>query len=125
MRNVPRALERGPGGGLPVAADDAGETFDRDLGYLRAFLDKLASHAAALPESTALRLQSLLAEERPRWKEIEALLRGEAMAVDAAPAKSPQEPEAAIAHAIAKVAAPKANGVRQQFTVGSLRGKAH
>lgn len=64
------ARDGGNGGG--------GGGFQRDLGYLDAFLNKLEAHAREMGGPSGGRLGSLIDEERGRWREIRALLDGNA-----------------------------------------------
>ncbi|PTL80541.1 hypothetical protein [Vitiosangium sp. GDMCC 1.1324] len=53
--------------------------FDRDIGYLMPFLDRVAAAAAELPEASAREeLARLMAEEKVRWARIQQLLGGAA-----------------------------------------------
>ena len=107
-----------------MAKDEAG-TFARDLGYLQAFLEKLGAHAATLPPAARARLEALVAEERPRWTAIGALLSGRAAASPAVAPPAASRPRPALAQVEAKALQPAAgvrNGSGRGFTVGSLRG---
>ena len=51
--------------------------FDRDIGYLMPFLDRVAAAARELPDAGAREeLTRLMAEEKVRWARIQALLGG-------------------------------------------------
>ena len=64
--------------------------FDRDIGYLMPFLDRVATTADTLPDATAREeLKRLMAEEKERWARIQQLLGG------ALPAASPRPPASA------------------------------
>lgn len=82
--------------------------FDRDIGYLMPFLDRVAAAADALPDASArAELARLMAEEKVRWARIQELLGGAvgrgAPEASAAPIVSPRTsstvPELARAHA--------------------------
>jgi hypothetical protein len=68
--------------------------FDRDIGYLMPFLDRVAAAADTLPDATAREeLKRLMADEKARWARIQQLLGG-------ATARSPSNaPQLARAHA--------------------------
>lgn len=44
--------------------------FEKDLGYLAQFLDKLETHAASLPADAQADLKSFVTAERSRWKTV-------------------------------------------------------
>ncbi|MFY0529906.1 hypothetical protein ACN28I_44320 [Archangium gephyra] len=53
--------------------------FDRDIGYLMPFLDRVATTADTLPDTAAREeLKRLMAEEKVRWARIQQLLGGAA-----------------------------------------------
>ncbi len=106
--------------------------FDRDIGYLMPFLERVAAAAGELQDASARdELTRLMAEEKVRWARIQELLGGAAgrSASPAAPA-APREaltlgsrsssgaPEVARAHADEiNREQPRQAG----FTVGSLK----
>lgn len=99
--------------------------FDRDIGYLMPFLERVAATADTLPDSTAREeLKRLVAEEKARWARIQELLGGAEGRSTSAPAaaegpRSPSStPELARAHA------DEINRVRPRqagLTVGGLK----
>lgn len=114
---------------------ESSSAFQRDLGYLDAFFDKLEAHASTLGAAEGERLRTLIGEERTRWVEIRALVAGQ-------PVKPVQVPvpAAQTAPAVGKVETPKVEGPRaaaipatpaappggrvpRAFTVGSLRAR--
>ena len=103
--------------------------FDRDIGYLMPFLDRVAAAAGELTDASAREeLTRLMAEEKVRWERIQQLLGGapgrstaggvSPPATSVSPRDSSRVPEPARARAdgINRVA-PRAAGL----TVGSLR----
>lgn len=109
---------------------ESSSAFQRDLGYLDAFFDKLEAHASTLGSAEGARLRALVGEERTRWVEIRALVAGQPVK----PAQVPV-PAAQTAPAVGKVegpraaaipatpAAPPGGRVPRAFTVGSLRSR--
>jgi hypothetical protein len=103
--------------------------FERDLGYLTRFFDKLEAHAGTLAPEAGARLATLVGEERERWREITRLVGGPAR-TDAAPAANTAAPSSATAGpspgAAATGAEPRATAARAPtrgaLTVGSLFG---
>lgn len=94
-----------------MAKAKGGSGFERDLGYLLPFLDRVEGAAKALSDPASReRLLLLVTEERQRWAEIQALLGGAKPA--AAPLERPRE------GAKAPVKPPED---RATLTVGSLR----
>ncbi|WP_375766701.1 hypothetical protein NR798_34155 [Archangium gephyra] len=95
--------------------------FDRDIGYLMPFLDRVAATADTLPDTAAREeLKRLMAEEKERWARIQQLLGGAAGRTSApAAARSPSAaPELARARADEiNRAQPRQAGL----TVGSLK----
>jgi hypothetical protein len=91
--------------------------FDKDLGYLMPFLDRLAAAASELPEAGArAELTRLMAEEKVRWARIQELLGG-------APGRS-AAPTASGAPLLARAHADEINRAEPRpagFTVGSLK----
>lgn len=69
--------------------------FEKDLGYLVKFFDKLEAHAASLDVEAGARLTALLRDERARWDEITRLLKGAPLSSDVdLPAPTPTEDRA-------------------------------
>ena len=104
---------------MPKNKDDDG--FARDLGYLEAFFEKLENHARTnMPATSGARLAARMKEERERWKEIRALLAGQAPVV----ASHSREPSAVTTENLpAAGAAPQSNTSTSEngsWTVGSL-----
>lgn len=98
--------------------------FDRDIGYLMPFLDRVAAAARELPEAGAREeLTRLMAEEKARWARIQQLLAGAAgRAAPAASAESPRSPS--TAPELARAHADGINRVQPRqagLTVGSLK----
>ncbi|WNG35144.1 hypothetical protein F0U60_17030 [Archangium minus] len=106
--------------------------FDKDIGYLMPFMDRVAAAAGALPDASAREeLTRLMAEEKVRWARIQQLLEGapgrstaggvSPPATTVVPRNPAQVPEPARARAdgINRVA-PRAAGL----TVGSLKRKS-
>ena len=99
--------------------------FDRDIGYLMPFLDRVAATADTLPDAAAREeLKRLMAEEKARWARIQQLLGG------AAGQKGPSTPPAARAGTpsqapeLARARADEINRVQPRqagLTVGSLK----
>lgn len=100
------------------------EGFDRDIGYLMPFLDRVAAAARELPEAGAREeLTRLMAEEKDRWARIQQLLGGAAgRSAPATPAPSPRSPS--TAPELARAHADGINRVQPRqagLTVGSLK----
>lgn len=98
--------------------------FERDLGYLTRFFDKLEAHARTLTPEAGARLAVLVGEERERWREITRLVGATAATPDTNAAPKPA-PKAAIATppAASPGATPTARApTRGTLTVGSLFG---
>lgn len=98
--------------------------FDRDIGYLMPFLDRVAAAARELPEAGAREeLTRLMAEEKARWARIQQLLAGAAgRAAPATSAEGPRSPSAAPE--LARAHADGINRVQPRqagLTVGSLK----
>ncbi len=105
--------------------------FDRDIGYLMPFLDRVAAAADELPDANAREeLKRLMAEEKVRWARIQQLLggatgRGTSPATSPAPrapAMSPRSPS--TVPELARARADEINRVQPRqagFTVGSLK----
>jgi hypothetical protein len=105
--------------------------FERDLGYLTRFFEKLEAHARTLTPDAGARLGALVGEERERWREITRLVGATSSAADA-PSRSEQAPTRADssgpnpsasspASSSATLASPRAPA-RGALTVGSLFG---
>lgn len=104
--------------------------FDRDIGYLMPFLDRVAAAARELPDAGAREeLTRLMAEEKARWARIQQLLGGASGQRAAAPA-APRTPQAARAEtpsSAPELARSRADGINREqprqagFTVGSLK----
>jgi hypothetical protein len=100
--------------------------FDRDIGYLMPFLDRVAAAASELPEAGAREeLTRLMAEEKVRWARIQELLGGapgRAAPAPGAPAVSPRTPST-----IPELARARGDEINREqprqagFTVGSLK----
>ncbi len=96
--------------------------FDRDIGYLLPFLDRVAVAADTLPDATAREeLRRLMAEEKARWARIQQLLGGAAGRGASAPAavSTPSHPPE-----LARSRADEINRVQPRqagLTVGSLK----
>ncbi|XXF76062.1 hypothetical protein P2318_23785 [Myxococcaceae bacterium GXIMD 01537] len=90
--------------------------FDKDLGYLMPFLDRVAAAAATLEDPAARgELERLLAGEKARWERVRELLGG------ASGEPGPTPAQAAVPER-APAPAPSAHRATQTMTVGSLRG---
>ncbi len=106
--------------------------FEKDLGYLMPFLDKVAAAAEELEDPAAREeLARLLADEKSRWTRIRQLLGGAAGRRGAQVGGAPQpEPRAPVrlpdtAPRLARASADTINRVAPGmagFTVGSLKG---
>ncbi len=98
--------------------------FDRDIGYLMPFLDRVTAAADTLPDATAREeLKRLMAEEKVRWARIQQLLGGAAGKGTSAPAVTgPRAPSRAP-----ELARARADGINREqplqagLTVGSLK----
>ena len=91
--------------------------FDRDIGYLMPFLDRVTAAADSLQDPTAREeLKRLMAEEKERWARIQQLLGGAAgRGTSASPARAPE---------LARARADEINRVQPRqagLTVGSLK----
>ncbi|MFY0569582.1 hypothetical protein ACN28E_37945 [Archangium lansingense] len=99
--------------------------FDRDIGYLMPFLDRVAATADTLPDAAAREeLKRLMAEEKERWARIQQLLGGAAgqSASEAAPTVGARAPSSAPG--LARAHADEINRVQPRqagLTVGSLK----
>jgi hypothetical protein len=107
--------------------------FDRDIGYLMPFMDRVATAANELQDASAREeLQRLMAEEKARWARIQQLLGGAsgrgasagapAAAPRTAPAVSLRSPS--VAPPLARSRADEINRVQPReagLTVGSLK----
>ena len=105
--------------------------FDRDIGYLMPFLDRVTAAAGELQDASAREeLQRLMAEEKARWARIQELLGGASgRGTSSAPSAS-RTPSTAIsrtpftAPAVARARADEINRVQPReagLTVGSLK----
>ncbi len=104
--------------------------FDRDIGYLMPFLERVAAAAAELPDASARdELTRLMAEEKVRWARIQELLGG-ASGRGASPAAAPRGALSAgsrpptSATQVARSRADEINRVEPRqagLTVGSLK----
>jgi hypothetical protein len=116
--------------------------FDKDLGYLDKFFDKIEAHADSLDPQAGDELRDLIADERNRWARITALLGGAAApsepATKAPPssgsegqeAPEPVEPLTAKSErderekparaTVSRPAPPPPQGTWSRLTVGSL-----
>jgi hypothetical protein len=116
--------------------------FDRDLGYLMPFLDKLEQHAASLSPEARAELETLVAEQRQRWSRIRTLLEGnaapaatESASTESAPTKSEKKSEKKSVEKSEKKPEKKSDekrdakkskpsdAARRAFTIGSLRSQ--
>ena len=102
------------------------EGFDRDIGYLMPFLDRVAAAARELPDAGAREeLTRLMAEEKARWARIQQLLGGAGgrpAPASGTPAASPRSPS--TAPELARAHADGINRVQPRqagLTVGSLK----
>ena len=102
--------------------------FDRDIGYLMPFLDRVATAANQLPDASAREeLTRLMAEEKARWARIQQLLggtsgRSAAAAPRPLPTVSPNTPSTVPGLARARADEINREQPRQAgFTVGSLK----
>ena len=99
--------------------------FDRDIGYLMPFLDRVAATADSLPDTAAREeLKRLMAEEKERWARIQQLLGGAGgrSTSAAAPATGTRSPTSAPG--LARARADEINRVQPRqagLTVGSLK----
>ncbi|MCP3097585.1 hypothetical protein LZ198_01705 [Myxococcus sp. K15C18031901] len=81
--------------------------FEKDLGYLMPFLDRVAAAASGLPDPAAREeLARLMSEEKARWQRIQALLQGAQGAAAGGPAEASRRDEPVLVG----------------LTVGNLRG---
>ncbi|KFA89504.1 hypothetical protein [Archangium violaceum] len=98
--------------------------FDRDIGYLMPFLDRVATAADSLPDATAREeLKRLMADEKARWARIQELLGGAAGKGTPAPAAAARRAPA-NAPELARSRADEVNREqprRAGLTVGSLK----
>ncbi|HYO54996.1 hypothetical protein [Archangium sp.] len=105
--------------------------FDRDIGYLMPFLDRLAAAADTLPDANAREeLKRLMAEEKVRWARIQQLLGG-ASGSGTSPATSPTPRAPAVSprssSTVPELARTHADGINRVqprqagLTVGSLK----
>ena len=98
--------------------------FDRDIGYLMPFLDRVATVADSLPDATAREeLKRLMADEKARWARIQELLGGAEGKGTPAPAAASQ-PAPSRAPGLARSRADEVNRERPRqagLTVGSLK----
>jgi hypothetical protein len=106
--------------------------FDKDIGYLMPFLERVAVAASQLPDASAREeLTRLMAEEKARWARIQELLGG-APGRGGAPAMAPAPQVAPLAGPGAPSTAPmlarahgdeinRAQPRQAGFTVGSLK----
>lgn len=99
--------------------------FDRDIGYLMPFLDRVAAAADTLPEATARdELKRLMADEKARWARIQQLLGGAAGKSPSAPAAAASTRTPSSAPELARSRADEINRVQPRqagLTVGSLK----
>ncbi|WP_257454043.1 hypothetical protein [Archangium lipolyticum] len=105
--------------------------FDRDIGYLMPFLERLTAAAGELQDASAREeLQRLMAEEKVRWARIQELLGGASGQSPASAPSAPRTPPAASARApssapaVARSRADEINRVQPReagLTVGSLK----
>ncbi|AKJ05865.1 hypothetical protein ATI61_110386 [Archangium gephyra] len=90
--------------------------FDRDIGYLMPFLDRVTAAAETLPDATAREeLKRLMADEKARWARIQQLLGGAAGKGTGTPSNAPQ---------LARARADEINREQPRqagLTVGSLK----
>lgn len=100
--------------------------FDRDIGYLMPFLDRVAAAARELPDAGAREeLTRLMTEEKARWARIQQLLAGATGGAAAAPgtaAAGPRSPS--TVPELARARADEINRVQPRqagLTVGSLK----
>jgi len=98
--------------------------FDRDIGYLMPFLDRVAATADTLPDTAAREeLKRLMAEEKARWARIQQLLGGaEGRSTSTPPAARASTPSQAPE--LARARADEINRVQPRqvgLTVGSLK----
>jgi hypothetical protein len=96
--------------------------FDRDIGYLMPFLDRVAAAADTLPEATARdELKRLMADEKERWARIQQLLGG---AAGKSPSAAASTRTPSSAPGLARSRADEINRVQPRqagLTVGSLK----
>jgi hypothetical protein len=105
--------------------------FDRDIGYLMPFLERVAAAASELQDASARdELTRLMAEEKVRWARIQELLggatgRSASPAASAAPRGAPaMGARSSGAPEVARARADEINRVQPRqagFTVGSLK----
>ncbi len=106
--------------------------FDRDMGYLKPFMDRIAAAASELQDADAREeLLRLMAEEKARWERIQQLLEG--ARGRGASAASPRAPSAGSAvgprspSTVPELARAHADAINRQqplqagLTVGSLK----
>lgn len=99
--------------------------FDRDIGYLMPFLDRVAATADTLPDAAAREeLKRLMAEEKTRWARIQQLLGGAGGKTPSAPASTSSTRSPSSAPELARARADEINRVQPRqagLTVGSLK----
>ncbi|HYO72933.1 MAG TPA: hypothetical protein VEU33_43425 [Archangium sp.] len=98
--------------------------FDRDIGYLMPFLDRVTAAADSLPDTAAREeLKRLMADEKARWARIQQLLGGAAGRRTSAPvATGTRSPSRAPELARARADEINREQPRQAgLTVGSLK----
>ncbi len=99
--------------------------FDRDIGYLMPFLDRVAATADTLPDAAARdELKRLMAEEKARWARIQQLLGGAAGQGTSTPAGAPTSRSMASAPGLARSRGDEINREQPRqagLTVGSLK----
>jgi hypothetical protein len=99
--------------------------FDRDIGYLMPFLDRVSAAADTLQDPTAREeLKRLMAEEKARWARIQQLLGGAAGQATSTPAGAPTSGTMARAPELARSRGDEINREQPRqagLTVGSLK----
>ncbi|MFL5351947.1 hypothetical protein [Archangium sp.] len=100
--------------------------FDRDIGYLMPFLDRVAAVARELPDAGAREeLTRLMAEEKARWARIQQLLAGAGGSTAPASGTAAAGPHSSsTVPELARARADEINRVQPRqagLTVGSLK----
>lgn len=90
------------------------EQFEKDLGYLLPFLDRVAAAAVEIEDSPAREeLLSLISGEKERWSRISQLLAGDAGCSQGSPSSVSKQADSIL----------DVDKAASGFTVGSLRNQ--
>lgn len=103
--------------------------FEKDLGYLMPFLDKVAAAAEEMPDAAARdELRRLIADEKARWTRIRDLLGGAPGRAGGPAVLPPASAPTRLQEGAPKLARESADTINRVapgmagFTVGSLKG---